>query len=361
MWLLLLLRCLAAVGSTRLPVALDDSRLASPWHRTSRRSGLLVGAGMAFNFSQVGEPQSQLRFLMELVASGHSSAAALHDGTLAIAAQTGELARASEAMIVALRGRPTDDHMSKREANGSVMGAMDDVAAGLAAVNRDSEKHRDALSRVVLLTSQFAEYASSLLPTHHEHAAASKGKDSHRVLQSWATTCADVRSAQQVIREAKETCEAKVAEHERLDRQVLLKGDDAKPALRKQKQGAQDAAEAALQHLSLLGERVARMRQHESAAAAQVSLQMGQFEHDHVELLQLALGDLTHSHIQFHARAVRHFSLMAAECEEMRPQSIEAEVGLQTRQIAADAARAVQALRSQAEKEEKDRKEQQNG
>ena len=236
---------------------------------------------------KVSEPNCQLAYLTGRVAAAGGTVTVLHDSARAIAAITSEQSAATTTLIDALGG-------ARREKmkNDSIRIVFDELASSLTSVNRAREESRLTLDRVALLTSQFEQYASALLPAHHVFAAASKGRDSSRALESWGTASLQVQMSRQLARDSEAAAEEKIEAAASLTRQLELRRDGKADALLKQSVAAQSAADRAANICRKLKDKLQREIAHEAQAAQEVGLQAQQFEHDRVELLQLVLGTL---------------------------------------------------------------------
>jgi hypothetical protein len=280
---------------------------------------------MPFDHSRVGEPNCQLHHLVDRLASSAAAFGSLRLSAVALAAATDGCRDVTQALASEI-ARDTPGATW----NASVTDAFAELVGGFTSATGARHESRVALDRIALLTSQFEKHASSLLPAHHDLAAPVNGQDGNRALESWAVTCFQVRENKSLARESEAVTATKIAAAEQLKRQVTLapSNSEGTPALQRQADAAQEQAAEAARELRELQGKLQLEVEHEAKLAREVEVQAQQFEHDRVELLQLALGDFIHSQIALHSKSLELFGSMAGECDGMRPQNIESEIEL---------------------------------
>lgn len=180
-----------------------------------------------------------------------------------------------------------------------------------------------SLQRVQILTRYFSQYSGALLPSSHDNQWGKGTDDSKRLLEKYRLVRDQVfKLREEVLDRALEESTASQTV-DRLERQAKIDvgasadtGDVAADAKTKDRATkARDALEKKRAERDVFkrdckasAEKLKEAQKVEATACKQLQDQMGQFEYDRAEFMQLTLGDLFHGGLSYHAQALSKYT-----------------------------------------------------
>ena len=319
--------------------------MSKPWEvaekGVEKTEGELAGvhniAGAELAARVLAGRNQQAKYLVELVHAAQEASDEIRKFSEEVGEQSGEAGRSENALAEMMEGA-----VEKNDSISSVLHELGSLMSDLA-IHRESQE--SALERVRVLTDYFGKYAGSLLPRGHPGARGTE--DGKRLLGTYYAATAGVTEQRQALQEATLKEKEATSRLERLKRQLRIEGSDEESDKVKE---ARQALDGCQQTQAAKQEALAQGLALEKQAAEQLQQQMAQFEHDRAETMGLALGDLLYGGVEFHAQALRLYSLMARACEGLGPQDIEKETGLvKSRDVAVNASLVLAKMEKEAD------------
>ena len=301
----------------------------------------------------------QAKYLVELVHAAQQASDAIHKLSKQVGEQSSEAGRSenalaemmegagekNDAVSASIGGKEHQGEVGGREKNDSISSVLHELGSLMSDLAIHRESQESALERVRVLTDYFGKYAGSLLPRGHSGARGTE--DGKRLLGTYYAATDGVTEQRQALQEATLKEKEAASRLERLKRQLRIEGSDEESDKVKE---AREGLDGCQQTQAAKQEALAQGLALEKQAAEQLQQQMAQFEHDRAETMGLALGDLLYGGVEFHAHALRLYSLMARACEGLGPQDIEKETGLvKSRDVAVNASLVLAKMEKEAD------------